>query len=159
MRMRALDRWSAVSLATTTPSPVQGDPRRPLFARLLSGIAGLLEIAGVDLVEARGGEIDAGDRNLGAEPARDLGPQIALAIDPVSPTVLPGAERLHPHDAGNRGEALRDAGSTRLDIDNMAAAEPPAGQLGHGARQRDAAAVEQRDAVAHALHLVEVVRG
>ena len=40
----------------------------------------------------------------------------------------------------------------------MAAAEHAAGQLGHRAGQRDAAAVEQRHPVAHALHLVEMVR-
>src|SRR6202043_1493494 len=145
MRMRALDRWSAVSFATTVPRPVQGEPRRRAPrdppGRLLSGMAGLLEITVVDLVEARRGEIDADQLHLRGETARDLGPQIALAIDPVSPTVLPGTEFLHPHHAGNRGEALGDAGSARFDIDDMAAAEHPAGQVGHGAGQRDAAAV------------------
>src|SRR5439155_1450421 len=73
-------RWSAVSLATTVPSPVQGEPRRrrpgASPGRLLSGIAGLLEIAGVDLVEARRGETDAGHLDHRGELAGDLGAQV-----------------------------------------------------------------------------------
>src|SRR5579863_557083 len=99
MRIRALDRWSAVSLATTAPSPVQGDPRRAPPGRLLRDIARLLEIAGVDLVEARRGKVEAEEIDLGGEAARDLGAQIALAIDPVALAVRPVAERLHPHDS------------------------------------------------------------
>src|SRR5205823_3662910 len=57
--IRAPPRWSAVSLATTVPSPVQGEPCRRASARLLSGMAGLLEIAVVDLGEAWRGEMDA----------------------------------------------------------------------------------------------------
>src|SRR6266567_58895 len=94
MRIRALDRWSAVSLATTAPSPVQGEPLRPP-RQLLSGIARLLEIAGVDLVEARRGKVDADQLDLRGEAPGDLGPQIALAIDPVALAVRPLAERLH----------------------------------------------------------------
>src|SRR5947207_6670305 len=88
-------RWSAVSLATTVPSPVQGEPRRRppgnSPGRLLSGIAGILEIAVVDFGEARRGELNAGQLNDRSELAGDLGTQIALAIDPI--TV--GTERLH----------------------------------------------------------------
>src|SRR5258708_22161149 len=71
MRMRALDRWSAVSLATTAPSPVQGEPNLPP-RQLLSGIARLLEIAGVDLVEARRGKADADQLDLRGEAPGDL---------------------------------------------------------------------------------------
>src|SRR5690349_9329176 len=78
--IRMPPRWSAVSLATTAPSPVHGEPsRRPLRPRLLSGIARLLEIAGIDFVEARRGKVDADQFDLGGEPPRDLGAQIALA--------------------------------------------------------------------------------
>src|SRR5439155_8567737 len=119
--IRAPLRWSAVSLATTVPSPVQGEPRRrPPGAspgRLLSGIAGILEIAVVDLGEARRGELDAGQLDHQGELARDVGAQIALAIDPVALAVLLGAERLHPDDPGHRGEPLRHPRSTPLDID------------------------------------------
>src|SRR5258708_19370170 len=103
MRIRALDRWSAVSLATTAPSPVQGEPNRPP-RQLLSGIARLLEIAGVDLVEARRGKVDADQLDLRGEAPGDLGAQIALAIDPVALAVLAGAEELHPDDPGHSAE-------------------------------------------------------
>src|SRR5947199_6768297 len=160
--IRAPPRWSAVSFATTVPSPVQGEPCRRAPGdppgRLLSGIAGLLEIAVVNLGEARRRKMDPDQFDFRGEAARDLGPQIALAVDPIA--FAP--ERLQPHDTGHRGEAVGDgAGSfraARLDIDDMAATKHPAGELGHRAGQRDAAAVEQRDSVADALHLVEMVR-
>src|SRR4029077_10632000 len=45
--------WSAASLARTMPVPVKGDPLR--------GIAHLVEIAGVDLVETGFSEANAGE--------------------------------------------------------------------------------------------------
>src|SRR5437588_130264 len=127
---RAPLRWSAVSLATTVPSPVQGEPRRrppgDSPGRLLSGIAGILEIAVVDLGQARRGELDAGQLDDRGELARDLGAQVALAVDPITVD----AKRLHPDDARHRGEPLRHPRSARLDIDDMAPAKHPTGQLG-----------------------------
>src|SRR6266404_4418077 len=94
--IRAPLRWSAVSLATTVPSPVQGEPRRrppgDSPGRLLSGIAGILEIAVVDLGQARRGELDASQLDHRGELAGDLGAQITLAVDPITVD----AERLHP---------------------------------------------------------------
>src|SRR5216683_1983486 len=105
MRMRALDRWSAVSLAMTAPSPVHGEPRRrPLGAPpgcLLGSIARLLEIAVVDFVEAGRGEVDAEQLDLLGERPGDVGAQVALAIDPVALATLPRIERLHPHHPGH----------------------------------------------------------
>src|SRR5947207_748101 len=147
--MRTPLKWSAVSLAMTVPTPVQGEPRRPL-----SGIAHLLEITGVDLVEAGGGKADAEQLGLDGKVAGDLGTQIALTID----TVEVRPERLHPDDSRQRDEAARDLAAARLHIDDVTAAQHPAGQLRDRAGQRDAAAIEQGDAIAHALHLVEVVR-
>src|SRR4051794_1255114 len=147
--MRTPLKWSAVSLAMTVPRPVQGEPRRPL-----SGIARLLEIAGVDLVEARRGKTNAEQLGLDGKVAGDLGAQVALAVD----AIKIGPERLHPHDSRHRDEAGGDLAATRLDIDDVAAAEDLAGQLGHRTGERDAAAVEQRHPVAHALHLVEMMR-
>ena len=85
----------------------------------------------------------------------DVGAQIALAVG----AVAVGAQRLHPHHAGNGGELARHVDAVRLDIDDMAAAQHLAGEFGHRAGQRQLAAVEQGHAVAHALHLVEMVRG
>ena len=102
MRILALDRWSAVSLATTAPSPVQGEPSRP--PPLLRSIARLLEIAGVDLVEARRGKVDADQLGFRGEQTGDLGPHVALAGDPVALAVGCRVESLHLHDPGERGE-------------------------------------------------------
>src|SRR5665213_756379 len=102
MYIRALDRWSAVSLATTAPSPVQGEPRRVL----VRGIARLLEVAVVDLVEAWRGKADAGQLGRLGEAAGDLGPQIALAVDAVKVE----AEGLHPHHAVDGGKLCGDIG-------------------------------------------------
>src|SRR5262249_31679107 len=43
--------WSAASLARTMPTPVNGEPLRRM--------AGLVEITGIDLIEARLGETNA----------------------------------------------------------------------------------------------------
>src|ERR1043166_9486670 len=74
----------ARSFATTVPTPVHGDPRRDPVALLLSGKAGLIEIAVVDLVEARRGEMDADELDFRRQTACDVGAQIALAIDAVA---------------------------------------------------------------------------
>src|SRR6266568_1513439 len=157
MRILALDKWSAVSLPISAPSPVHGDPSRPP-PLLRRSITRLLEIAGVDLVEARRGKVEADQFGVGGEAPRDLGAQVARAIDSKALALLPGAERLHPHDARYCGKTLADAGPARLDIDDIAAAKHAAGELGDRAGQHDTAAVEQRDPVAHALHLIEMVR-
>src|SRR6185369_2041565 len=105
--------------------PVNGEPRRRPATRALSGIARLLEIAVVDLVEARRGEVDADQLGLGRKTAGDLGAQIALAIDPVG--ISP--EGLHPDHPRNSGEPVGHAGAERLDIDNMTATQYAAGQF------------------------------
>src|SRR5580658_11198028 len=108
MRIRALDRWSAVSLATTVPSPVHGEPPRPLVDR----IARLREIACIDLVEARRGEVDADEIELGRQAARDLGAQIALAIEPMAVA----AQWLHAHHTRDRRKQIGQIIAARLDI-------------------------------------------
>ena len=50
-------------------------------------------------------------------------------------------------------------GAVGLDVDHIAAAEHFAAEIGHRAHQRDLAGAEQRDAVAHALHPLEQMRG
>src|SRR5205809_6038730 len=102
IRMRALERWSAVSLAITVPSPVQGEPRRRPAGRLLSGIARVLEIAIVDFVEARRGETDADELDLRGEASGNFGAQIALAVRPIEV----GRDRLDAYDAGDRSEEV-----------------------------------------------------
>src|SRR5580704_4124834 len=115
MRMRALDKWSAVSLATTVPSPVHGEPPRCLSDR----IARLREIPRIHLVKARRSEIDADQFDLWRQPTGDLAAHVALAVEPIAVA----AQGLHPHHAGNRGELCGQIVAARLDVDDMAAAE------------------------------------
>src|ERR1700730_8941148 len=77
--------WSAASLARTIPAPVKGEPLRRT--------AHLVEIAGINLGEARLGETDPSQLGCRSEQPGDLGPQIAFAIDAVE--LRP--EDLHPH--------------------------------------------------------------
>src|SRR5215469_10991912 len=113
MRIRALDRWSAVSLAMTVPSPVHGDPR------LLDFIARLREIPGIDLVEARCGVMDAGQLDPFGEVPRDRRAQVALPVD----AVTVAAQGLHANDARDLGEHLGNPVAACLDIDHIAAAQ------------------------------------
>src|SRR6266446_10695396 len=122
--IRAPLSWSAASLARTIPAPVKGEPLRRM--------AHLVEIAGIDLVEARLGKADAGQLGRRSEQPGNLRPQIALAIDPIK--LRP--EYLHPDHARHAGEPVADAGAADLDIDNMAAAENPLCEVGYAARQR-----------------------
>ena len=64
-----------------------------------------------------------------------------------------------PLTPGNERKPLGKTGAVGLDVDHVAAAENLAAEFGHRAHQRDVAAAEQRDAVAHALHPLEQMRG
>jgi hypothetical protein len=66
MRIRVLLRWSAISLKKTAHSPVQGEPSRRGW-RGLGCMAHLLEVAGIDLVEAGLLERKAKERGPGLE--------------------------------------------------------------------------------------------
>src|SRR6516164_6578649 len=139
--------WSAASLARTIPAPVKGEPLRRM--------AGLVEIAGVHLVETGLGKANAGQLRGRSEKAGDLGSQIALAIDAIK--LRP--HHLYPHYAWHAGEAITNAGAASLDIDHMAATQHPLCQVGYVARERDLSVIEQRHPVADTLHLIEMVRG
>src|SRR5215472_14471750 len=129
------------------PAPVKGEPLRRT--------ANLVEIAGVNLVEARLGKPDAQQVKRWRKAPRDLGPQIALAVGPIKFR----AQHLHPNYTWDRGKLIANrCAAACFDIDDIAAAEHPLRQLSHAAGQRDAPAVEQGHAVAHALHLVEMMR-
>src|ERR1700757_1213641 len=77
--------WSAASLARTIPAPVKGEPLRRM--------ADLVEVTGIDLVEARLGKPHAEQLTGRSQNPRDLGSQIALAVDPVKL----GTQHLHPY--------------------------------------------------------------
>src|SRR6516162_10159861 len=103
--IRAPLSWSAASLARTIPVPVKGEPLRRT--------AGLVEISGVDLVEAGLGKTNPRQLGRRGKKAGDFGPQIALAIDPIE--LRP--HYLHPHHTRHAGEAVANAGAASLDID------------------------------------------
>src|ERR1700730_14279618 len=102
-------------------------------------MAHLVEIAGIDLVEARLGKADAGQLERRSEQPGDLRPQITFAIDPIE--LRP--EDLHPDHARQGGEPVADAGAADFDIDNIAAAENPLCEVGYAARQRDPSLIEE----------------
>src|ERR1700730_13457272 len=108
----------AASLARTIPAPVKGEPLRRM--------AYLVEIAGVDLVEARLGKTDAGQLGGRSKEPGDLRPQIAFAVDAVE--LRP--EDLHPDHARHGGEPVAAADTADFDIDNIAAAENPLCEIG-----------------------------
>ena len=60
--------------------------------------------------------------------------------------------------ARNLGEVLGEPLPFRLHLDVVTAAEHLAAKFGDGAEQHDVALVEQRDAVADALHPLEQMR-
>src|SRR5579884_1571320 len=140
------EKWSAVSLKRTAPIPVQGEPLRRM--------ADLVEIARIDLVEARLGKAQAEQFGRGGEMARELGYEIAVAIDPIAIA----AQGLHPHDTRHGEQPSTQIGAPRLDVDDITAAEDAPRQFGNAARQEDPAARKQRHPIAYALHLIEVMR-
>src|SRR5438270_6570846 len=103
------------------PTPVKGEPLRRT--------ARLVEITGVDFIEAGLRETNAEQLSRRGEAPRDLGTQVAFAIDPVEL----GAEHLYPHHPRHRGELVADGVAAGLDIDHIAAAEDPVRQLGDAA--------------------------
>ena len=145
--MRTLVRWSNSSRKKTTLKPRQGEPSRCACWRSL-----VLEIAVVDRVEARlldrqppqrAAGIDHGGGGL--RRARRLRSAAGTGRDrPVSTARTPGT-------AASFSASPSPVG---LDLDVIAAAQHLAGQLRHRADQRDAAGLEQRHPVAHALHAV-----
>ena len=71
----------------------------------------------------------------------------------------PGAGLLHAAHARQRRKLPGDAAAAvGFDLDGVTAAQHLAAELGHGAHQHDAAGIEQRHPVAHALHPVEQMR-
>src|SRR5258708_7314116 len=98
----------------------------------------LVEIPGIDFVEARLGQPDAEQLTPWGQPARNLWSQVAVAIPPVE---LRG-KHLHSPDARHRGELVANRGTAGLDIDPVAAAENSLREFGHAPRQCDPPAIE-----------------
>ena len=74
-------------------------------------------------------------------------------------THLADAGPLNATDPWNERKPLGQPRTIGLDVDHVTAAEDLPAKLGHRAHQRNAAAGKQRDAIAHALHAFEQMRG
>src|SRR5580700_9623277 len=155
--MRTLVRWSDSSLSMTTPRPWKAEPSRCMKRSLPQGLVGLgLEITGVDRLEARLLHTEEFEPALhGDDFIRRFRPHVAVGMQPQ----FADAGFLDAADAGNERKPLGKAGPVGFDINHIAAAENLAAELGHRTHQRNLAAAEQGDAVAHALHALEQMRG
>src|SRR5580692_1314490 len=156
-RMRTLVKWSDSSLSMTTPRPWKAEPSRCMKRSLLQSLVGLgLEVAGVDRLEA--GLLHAEEFQAalhGDDFVRCFRPHVAVGMQPQ----FSDAGLLDAADAGNERKPLGKADAVGFDIDHIAAAENLAAELGHRAQKRNLAAAEQGDAVAHALHPLQQMRG
>ena len=126
--------------------------RTPFLGRLA------LEEAGVDRIEARVVDRKPAQRAVGRHHrARRLRPHVAVGGQPivVAPDPL---HRLTPGIAPSRASRSVSGARLRLDLDDEAGAEHLPREFRDRAHQHDAAALEQRDAVADALHLIEQMR-
>src|SRR5262245_33447259 len=150
--MRALVRWSDSSLTKTTLSPRQGEPSRRIAQPSLCRLA--LEVAVVDRIQARLLDRDAQQPTAAVDHRRSaLGAYVGFGEQP-----HPSRRGLlHRTNAGHGREFFLESVALRLDVDRIAAAEHLASELSHRADQRDVSRLEQRDAVADALHPVEQV--
>src|SRR5580700_11068979 len=154
--MRTLVRWSDSSLSMTTPRPWKAEPSRCMKRSLLH-LAGLgLEVAGIDRLEARLLHAEEFQAALhGDDFIRRFRPHVAVGMQPQ----FADAGLLDTADAGNERKPLGKADAVGFDIDHIAAAEHLAAELRHRTQQRNLAAAEQGDAVAHTLHPLEQMRG
>ena len=115
-----------------------------------------LEVAGVNRLEAR-----LLDRQTQQAPAgrhhRGRGFRPHVTGGQQSEAI--GARRFHLLHPGDRRDAFGKALPFGFNLDAEAAAEHLAAELRHRADERDLALIEQRHAIANALHPFEQVRG
>src|SRR5579859_3578583 len=150
--MRTLEMLSDSSLTNTVPRPWNAEPSRRITHPRFRG----LERASVDLLQARLVDRQPPQRSAhGNDGARRIGPHVALG----GHAVAIGRQCLDLGHAGNSRELSRNAATPGLDLDDEARAEYLHRKLGDRTHHRDAAGLEQRDAVADALYLVEQMRG
>src|SRR2546430_3877419 len=148
---RMLVKWSAISFSVTTPKPCKAEPSRRMQLSLVG-----LEVAGVNRLEAR-----LLDRQTQQAPAgrhhrgRGLRPHVTGGQQ----SEAIGARRFHLSHPGDRRDAFGKALPFGFNLDAEAAAEHLAAELRHRADERDLALIEQRHAIANALHPFEQVRG
>src|SRR5581483_105147 len=153
--MRTLVRWSDSSLSMTTPRPEKAEPSRRMPGSFCHRLLRLcLEVAIVDRLEARilnaqefETALHGDDFGGGFRPHVTIGMQAQFADSGL----------LDAADAGNQSEPLGQPGAVSLDIDDITAAQNLTAEIGHRAHQGNLAGIEQRDAVANALHSFQQV--
>src|SRR5579883_952844 len=156
-RMRTLVRWSESSLSTTTPRPEKAEPSRCMARSFLHRLFRLLrlEIACIDRLEARllhaeefEPALQSDDFGSGFRPHVAIGMQAELA----------DAGLLDAADARNERQPFGQARTVGLDVNDIAAAQHFAPEIGDPAHQRDLTGGEQGDAITHALYPLEQMR-
>ena len=125
----------------TTPRPCSAEPCCDV------------EVIGVDGFEARFLDRESQEASTGCNDGRrSFGAHVALRQQ--AHAVRP--DLLDPAHARDLGKVLRQTPAVlRLDLDVEAAAQHLAAELRDRAHQHDAAFVEQRDAIADALHTLQ----
>src|ERR1051325_684228 len=137
MNMRALVRWSDISLTATVPTPWNGEPSRRMAYLLLCGPA--LEKARVDRIEARLIHREPPQRAIRRNHgARRVGPHIALG----GQAEAIRRDRLDPGDAADRGQPPVEPGAIGLHLDHEACTQHLPGEVGHRADEHDAPGLE-----------------
>src|SRR3569832_2453460 len=153
--MRTLPKWSDNSFSTTTPRPCQGEPSRRM-GHLLGCCALRLEVARIDGLEARPVERELMQMTAGGDNDRgSFAAHVALAHHAPAPR-----RRLrYAAHARKPGEPVGNMRAARgLDLDDIATTKHHTTKHNNRAHERDLPAIEERDAVAHALHAVEQMR-
>src|SRR5208282_6504965 len=89
----------------------------------------------------------------------DLGGRFRTNVTVGVQTQLADAGPVDAADARNERQPLGEPGALGLDVHHVTAAENFAAEIGYRPHQRDVAAAEKRDAVTHALHPLQQMRG
>src|SRR5262245_1833727 len=144
---RMLVKWSAISFSVTTPKPCKAEPSRRMELSFVG-----LEVARIDSLEARLLDRQAQQPSAGCDHGSGcFRPYVVIGGEP--PAV--GSRRLDLLHARNRCEPLSEPLPFRFHLDAEAAAQHLAAEVGYRADQGNVALIEQRDAVADALHPLE----
>src|SRR5262249_1834353 len=140
-RMRMLTKWSLSSLRKTTPTPWSAEP-----SRCMASSRRVLEVTIVDQLEIRGLDREAQQAATGGDHSRGrIRANITLGVDPH----MVGAgwlDRTHARQVLDRIERTRAFG---FEVDIVADAKHLSAELANGAKQRDFALIEQRNAIAN----------
>src|SRR5262245_45992330 len=150
-RMRMLTKWSLSSLRKTTPTPWRAEP-----SRCMTSSRRVREVTVVDQIETRGLDREAQKAPTRRDDGRGrIRADITFGID--THVIRAGLlDRTHALQILELIEGTRAFG---FQIDIIADAKHLLAELADGPKQRDFTLIEQRDAIANALHPIEQMRG